>query len=55
MDVVFERHGKRDAVDWRLRIGIAVIVLVVVSGNIDPYQIDRILTEVTARAVVPGT
>lgn len=52
VDVVFECHGKRDAVDLRLGIGIAVIVLVA-SGNIDPYQIDRILMEVKARTAVP--
>jgi hypothetical protein len=45
VDVVFECHGKRDAVDLMLGIGIAVIVLLEASGNIDPYQIDRILME----------
>lgn len=53
VDVVFERHGKRNAVGLMLGIGIAVIVLLEASGNIGPYQIDRILMEVRARAVAP--
>lgn len=42
----------RDAVDLKLGIGIAVIVLMA-DGNIDPYQIDRILMEVQARTAIP--
>lgn len=52
MDVVFEHHGMRDTVDLKLGIGIAVIVLMA-GGNIDPYQIDRILMEVQARTAIP--
>lgn len=42
----------RNAVDLKLGIGIAVIVLMA-GGNIDPYQIDRILMEVQARTAIP--
>lgn len=52
VDVVFERHGKRGAVDLRLGIGIVVIV-VAASGNIDPYQIGRILMGAQVRMAIP--